>query len=74
MSKLSTPTELMKNEKIKTRFKNPQNIGLFIKNFKDKIGFFYTSKSVMIPESNFISFMEHIESYAPVKSDEPNPD
>ncbi|MCF6185728.1 MAG: hypothetical protein L3J56_14110 [Bacteroidales bacterium] len=36
------PSELLKDEKIKKRFKNPRNIGYFVMLFSDKIDFLRT--------------------------------
>jgi hypothetical protein len=58
-----SPSDLLKIDFVKERFKTPQQIGYFIKNFKDKIKFYYTRRGVRIPKENFISFIKHLEKF-----------
>jgi len=67
-----TPSELMKIEIIKKRFKRPQEIGAFIKIFRDKINHYYDSQTSHIPKDSFVLFIEHIEKFKPPKPHKPN--
>ncbi|MCF6365288.1 MAG: hypothetical protein L3J35_03705 [Bacteroidales bacterium] len=57
------PSELLKNEKIKARFKNPRNIGYFVMLFSDKIDFLRTSRSILINKDLFIKFSKHCDTF-----------
>jgi len=56
-----TPKELIKINKVESRFKNFRNIGYFIMNFPDKISFYRTSKSILIDKNSFLEFLDFIE-------------
>lgn len=57
------PSELLKDEKIKARFKNPRNIGYFVMLFSDKIKFLRTSRSILIDRDLFIKYYTHCEGF-----------
>jgi hypothetical protein len=63
-----TPSELLKIESVKKRFKTPQQIGYFIKNYRDKLNYFYDARTVHIPKEEFLRFIDHIEKFSPIKS------
>lgn len=62
-NKLVRPSELMKNESVKKRFRTSQNIGYFLAIFRDKIQSRKCPPTVFVDETEFMSFLEYVDKF-----------
>lgn len=67
MAELRTPQEILKrNPELSKRFPTPQQVGYFLKIFTDKIEHAKYSRVVLINETQFVSFIKYLDSYAAI--------